>query len=93
MGVALTPIAVVPEPRSREVVCVAPLSVLLVPYKNHVWVSVPLGFTLPFKVAEFVVIEPAEPVVAAGACAEAVVVKLLMVPLVVPELFWATTLK
>ena len=68
----------------------APLSVLLARYRNQAWVSSPLGFTVPFSVAELVVTEMAEPVVAVGACAAAVVVKLLIVPLAVPALFEAT---
>ena len=35
-------------------------------------VSDPFGFTVPFSVAELVVMELAEPVVAVGACAAAV---------------------
>jgi len=84
---ALTPEAVVPEPRSCDGVVLAPLNELLVPYRNQMCVSAPFGFTVPPRVAELVVTEVAEPEVAVGACAAAVVVKLTMAPLVVPELF------
>ena len=47
---------------------------------------------MPFSVAELVIMKLAEPAVTVGTGA-ADVVKLLMAPLVVPVLFWATTLK
>jgi hypothetical protein len=80
-------VAVVPEPRSWEDVVVAPLNVLLVPYKNQALVSAPFGVTVPDKVADVLVIVLADPVNTVGFCTAVVVAKLRIAPLVVPVLF------
>ena len=56
-------------PRSCMAVCVAPLSVSLVPHKNHVCVSAPFGFTVPASVAVVAVTAVATAVAVAGAVA------------------------
>jgi hypothetical protein len=66
--------------------------VLLVLYWKTTCVAVPFGFTVPFTVALVVVMPVAAPVVADGAtAATGNVVKLRMLPRVVPALFVATT--
>ena len=59
------------------------------PYSNVMAVDAPLGFTVPFKMAEVEATEVADPVVTVGTMAE--VVKVWSVPSVVPVLFVATS--
>jgi hypothetical protein len=63
----------------------------LVPYSKNACVAVPFGLTVPLTVALVVVMPVAALVVAEGATASACVVKLRMLPRVVPALFVATT--
>jgi hypothetical protein len=56
-------------------------------YSNITAVLVPFAFTAPFKVAPVVVTAVAALVVAVGAAPDAVVVKLIMPPSVVPPAF------
>jgi hypothetical protein len=66
---ALTAVAVVPEPMSCCGVSADELqfnALLFVLYWNQTWVSDPLGFTLPFSVAVVLVTAAADPVVAVG---------------------------
>ncbi len=55
------------DPRSCIAVCVAPLSELLVPQRNQVCVSEPLGLTVPASVAVVAVTAVATAVAVAGA--------------------------
>jgi hypothetical protein len=64
---ALTAWLPVVDPRSSEAVCVAPLNVLLVPHRNQVCVSEPLGLTVPASVAVLAVTAVATAVAVAGA--------------------------
>ena len=48
---------------------------------------------MPLREAELAVTELADPVVTVGFCTAAIVTKLMIAPVVVPELFWATTSK
>ena len=64
---------------------------MVVPYSNTTDVEPPLGFTVPFKVADVEVIDVADPVVAVGLAM--FVEKLRSLPEVVPTLFVDLTRK
>jgi acetyl-CoA acetyltransferase len=66
---ALTASAPGVDPRSSIAVCIAPLSELLVPQRNQVCVSDPLGLTVPARVAVLAVTAVATAVAVAGAVA------------------------
>jgi hypothetical protein len=70
---------------------VALLSVLFVLNSKNACVAVPFGLTVPFSVAPDAVMFVAAVVLADGATATDWVVKLRMLPRVVPALFVATT--
>ena len=73
---ALIAEALVPEPRLCTPVLVAPLSELLVAYRNQNCVAAPLGLTVPPSVAELLVTKLAAPVVTVGATMAALTWKL-----------------
>ena len=77
---ALIAEALVPEPRLCTPVLVAPLSELLVAYRNQNCVAAPLGLTVPPSVAELLVTELAAPVVTVGATGIPVPVTVRMAP-------------
>ncbi len=80
----MTDTLVVPEPTDWLEVTLKVASVGLVPHSNHAVVACPFGFTPPLTVAPLIVMEAAAFVVAAGGRSGMVVVKLRIVPFVVP---------
>ena len=73
---ALIAEALVPEPRLCTPVWMAPLSELLVAYRNQNCVAAPLGLTVPPSVAPLALTDDAEPVVTVGATMGALTWKL-----------------
>jgi hypothetical protein len=86
---ALTGESLVPEPTDCALVDANVESVLDVPHSNHAVAKAPFGLTVPFKVAEFVVTEPAAVVATVGGFAP--VVKLRIASFCVPPPFCAAT--
>ena len=79
----------VPEPRLSDAVALPYNAVA--PYSNMAVVEVPLGFTVPFRVAPVRLMPLAAPVATVGG--QIAVVKVASTPFVVPPEFVATALK
>ena len=78
----------VPEPTVWGEVLIEEARVRSVPYSNHAFVARPFAVTLPFRMAVVPPTDVADNVVTAGTAPG---VKLVMIPLVVPELLLAAT--